>query len=131
MLDINLNFFFKCFRRKGERRLKSDSIEILRQNICTMKPDMKLRYILQKILNGTFDILFLNSINGKEQKNVMTLGTYDHLKVARLNCSFIIPIFIENELKYSLVLCSYKSVINNYNKGLVKLLTEVLGCISA
>lgn len=126
MMDINLNFaglFTGCFNKNKD---KHENIENLRANILTMSKDMKLRYVLQKILNGTFDVLFLNSINGLEQKNMITLGVYDHLKPAFFRGSVIIPIFIEDHLRYSLVLCSYKSVIKTYNKGLVKILSEIL-----
>src|SRR5690349_20328927 len=103
VFDINLNFagiFGGCF--KG-RKHKHVTIENLKANIQTMPSELKIRYILQKILNDTYDVLFLNSIDHQLQKNVTTLGEYDHLKPAFFRTGIIIPIFIDNELKYSLV----------------------------
>ena len=120
--DIVINFagiFSGCFKRRRHKHVSLDTLQ-------TMPQDLKVRYILQKILNDTYDVLFFNSINGAEQKNMLTLGAYDHLEPAFFAGAVIIPIFILNELKYSLVLCNYKTSIKNYNKELVKLLTSVL-----
>lgn len=130
MLDIILNFadiFRGCF--KG-RKHKHVTIENLKANIQTMPQDLKVRYILQKILNDTYDALFFNSINGAEQKNMLTLGAYDHLEPVFFAGAVIVPIFNLNELKYSLVLCNYKTSIKSYNKEIVKLLTEILSAVS-
>ena len=127
MFDIILNFagiFSGCFNR---RRHKIVSLDTLKANIQTMSQEMKVRYILQKILNDTYDVLFLNSIDRQIQKNVLSLGEYDHMKTAFFSGAVLIPIFIENELKYFLVLCNYNTSIKTYNKELVKLLTEILG----
>ena len=90
-----------------------------------MPTDLKVIYILQKILNGTYDILFLNSIDGLDQNNLYSLGEYDANMPAFIQ-GCLIPIFIENEPSYSLVLCNYRRVIKRYDKEFVKLLTEIL-----
>src|SRR5690348_10481766 len=105
--DIVINFaglFSGCFKRTQHKHV---SLDTLKANIQTMPQDLKVRYILQKILNDTYDVLFLNSIQLGLQKNLFTLGTYDHLKPAFFRGAVIIPIFVGDQLRYSLVLCSY------------------------
>ena len=128
MMDINIsfaNFFAGCCVLFRKQKLYV-SIERVRKTIEKMPRDLKVIYILQKILNNTYDILFLNSIDGLDQKNLYTLGEYDSTIPAFIQ-GCLIPIFIENELSYSLVLCNYRRVIKRYDKELVKLLTEILG----
>ena len=56
--DIVINFagiFSGCSKR---RRHKHVSLDTLKGNILTMTKDLKVRYILQKILNDTYDVLY-------------------------------------------------------------------------
>lgn len=127
MLDINISFanlFAGCFSKKP-RNNTNDDIEIIRRVIKNMPNKQKMDYVLGRIKNGKYHVVFLNRLNKTTHKNYSTVGTYNVL-IVNTFYSVIIPIIIDDVLSFSLVLCSHEKLTLKYDHSLVDLLTEIL-----
>jgi hypothetical protein len=120
MLDfvINFNNIFNCFPSKYEKY----NLKNVKESLENLSKDAKIRIVLSRILNGTFDFVFLNQIS--TQSSIMTLGKMDFTKPQKIKCH-IIPIYLDNIPIYSLVLASRKS-LKEPQKDLIELLAGVL-----
>jgi hypothetical protein len=128
MFNFNFNLnFSRCFRNNNSDNFK-EKISEIKETIFKLPQQTRIKYLLQKIKNGSYDVIFLNYINGAEQRNQETIGSFDMLKINDFKCSMI-PIFIGDNLKYHLVICirtNSKKKLRMIDAELFSLLKELL-----
>lgn len=123
MIKKLLNF---CLSKKDKELLIND----FKISLIGLNKDTKIRMIIQKLINHSFDLVILfenNIINGYFHKNLLYItGHYDINKIQLFN-DLIVPIYINGETKYSVHFCNIikkKKIKINYK--LLRFLQEVL-----
>src|SRR5690349_18321442 len=120
-ININLNSIFNCIPATPTKV----NLEVLKESFKGLPQETQIKIILTRLLNGSFDAVWLNDISNRENlTNIYHLGSFDNSKTIKIK-TWLIPIYTNGSLKYSLVLASRKK-LGNYNKQLVELLANIL-----
>lgn len=130
MFDITINMADMFRGLFSKNRVNEDKLKILEQTIKNESDvNIIISEVLFKLTNGTFDSCLLYEYL---QDNINTpilrrqIGDYERFSI---NYSYLIciPLFIEQKLKFQLLLISKKKVkINKYHHKLLDLLEEYL-----
>jgi hypothetical protein len=121
--DIN---FTNCFKKnKSKNKYAGIDIEDIIDTLTDMEYLDKIKLLMLKICNGTYDKCILFEHDEQQIKILNMIGGHDINCINYYNV-ISIPIFKNNGLRYSLTLIKNTKIKNIHNDEYVKLLTGIL-----